>query len=76
MLLDKKSRFVLELPRRWRVCLTRTRQQNCNHYQLSGMLGAFVESDGLLSLMKREVASLHRKTFSDERNPMPLGLDI
>ncbi len=44
MLLDKKSRFVLELPRRWRVCLTRTRQQKCNQYQLSGLLGAFVET--------------------------------
>ena len=44
MLLDKKSRFVLELPRRWRVCLTRTRQQNCNHYQLSGLPEAFVET--------------------------------
>ena len=44
MIFDKKSRFVLELPRRWRVRLTRTRQQKCNQSQLSGLQGAFVET--------------------------------
>ena len=33
------------------------RQLKCSHYQESGLLGAFVESDGLLSSMKREAAS-------------------